>query len=110
MTLRAARSLHLISVATRGLRCLAQVMHGVLKLKLEAVLLQWEPTLFEHPRLAIRMILSGSTESALAMLGLECSTFVAINKGTHKRDELMPWGDESMPSVLDANRGTSRPG
>ena len=55
------------------------------------------------------MILSGSVESALAMLGLECSTFVSINKGTHKRDELMPWGDMNMPSVMDANMGTSRP-
>ena len=64
----------------------------------------------EQLRLAIQMILSGDPEGALAVLGVECSIFVAINKGTHKRDELMPFGDCSMPSVIEANKGTSRQG
>ena len=63
-----------------------------------------------QPRLAIAMILAGCPEGALVVLGIECSSFVAINKGTHKRDWLMPFGDTTMPSVADANKGTSRRG
>ena len=54
------------------------------------------------------MVLAGKPEGALLLMGIECSTFVAISKGTHRRDALLPWGDELKPSVVDANVGTSR--
>ena len=56
------------------------------------------------------MALCGCESGALAALGVECSTFVAINKGTSKRDMLNPYGDESKPSVQQANQATSRQG
>ena len=54
------------------------------------------------------MVLSGNPIGALVVMGIECSTFVAINKGSSKRDEFMPWGDTEQQSVTDANMGTSR--
>ena len=54
------------------------------------------------------MILSGSAQGAIAILGIECSTFVGINKGSSKRSELLPWGDWEVDSVSDANEATSR--
>ena len=54
------------------------------------------------------MALCGCDSGALAALGVECSTFVAINKGTSKRDMFNPWGDDSKPSVQQANQATSR--
>ena len=44
----------------------------------------------------------------MAILGIECSTFVPVNKGTSKRDELNPWGNVLAPSVLAANMASSR--
>ena len=54
------------------------------------------------------MILSGSFEGAIAVLGIECSTFVEVNRGCSKRSELLPWGDEEVDSVYEANQSTSR--
>ena len=55
------------------------------------------------------MCLAGSPSTALAILGVECSTFVAINKGTSRRDELNPWGDPiRSPAAAAANKSTSR--
>ena len=54
------------------------------------------------------MILSGSFEGAIAVLGIECSTFVQMNRGTSKRSELLPWGDTTVDSVYEANMATSR--
>ena len=59
-------------------------------------------------RLAILMALNGSVDGALAMLGLECSTFVAINRGTSGRSEVVPLGRPNVPSVVSANQATSR--
>ena len=59
-------------------------------------------------RLAVMMALSGNAQGALGILGIECSTFVSINRGTSKRDELFPWGNTSAPSVASANKATSR--
>ena len=58
-------------------------------------------------RLAILMALNGSMDGALAMLGLECSTFVAMNRGTG-RSEVVPLGRPNVPSVVSANQATSR--
>ena len=60
-------------------------------------------------RLAVLMALNGSKLGALVALGIECSTFVAINKGTSKRDAFNGWGNPLMPSVAAANKATSRP-
>ena len=61
-----------------------------------------------QPRLAVLMVLSGSPEKAIAVLGVECSTFVQINRGTSKRSEVLPWGDLEVESVSEANEATSR--
>ena len=61
-------------------------------------------------RLAVLMILAGNPEGALGALGIECGTYVSINRGTSKRSCFNGWGDTSMPSVAFANLGTSRPG
>ncbi|CAE7814559.1 unnamed protein product [Symbiodinium sp. CCMP2592] len=58
--------------------------------------------------LAVLMVLSGSVEGAIAVLGIECSTFVEVNRGSSKRSELLPWGDEEVSSVYEANQATSR--
>ncbi|CAE7206912.1 unnamed protein product [Symbiodinium natans] len=58
--------------------------------------------------LAVMMILSGSPAGAISMLGIECSTFVSMSRGSTKRDELNPWGNVSAPSVAAANKATSR--
>ena len=55
------------------------------------------------------MALAGSPEGAIAVVGIECSTFVSMNKGTSKRDELNPLGDTNLPSVEQANMATTRP-
>ena len=54
------------------------------------------------------MILSGSPKGALAIMGIECSTFVAINRGTSQRSQFMPYGNIHAPSVAAANMATSR--
>ena len=61
-------------------------------------------------RLAVQMIMAGDARGALLMMGIECSTFVAINKGTHRRDALLPEGDTTKRSVQEANLATSRLG
>ena len=61
-----------------------------------------------YPRLAVALCLCGSPEGAIAVLGVECSTFVSINKGTNRRDAVNPWGNIAAPSVASANKSTSR--
>ena len=61
-----------------------------------------------QPRLAVLMVLSGSLSGALAILGVECSTFVFMNQGRSKRTELNPWGGPAVDSVHEANQSTSR--
>ena len=54
--------------------------------------------------------MNGNPAGAMAVLGIECSTFVSINRGTSWRDELNPWGNPGAPSVQAANMSTSRQG
>ena len=57
------------------------------------------------------MALSGDVDyGALAALGIECSTYVSINRGTSGRDALFPYGNTAHKSVRDANTATSRQG
>lgn len=42
-------------------------------------------------------------EDALAVLGLPCTSYVYINKGTHGRAEDKPYGREELKYVSDSN-------
>ena len=61
-------------------------------------------------RLAVLLALNGNPPGAMVVLGIECSTFVSINRGTSWRDDLNPWGNPGAPSVQAANMSTSRQG
>ena len=50
-----------------------------------------------------------NTVGATIVMGIECSTYVLINRGTSKRSHLLPMGNTAMPSVACANMFTSRP-
>lgn len=60
------------------------------------------------PRLAIRMILSGSWADLAAMLAPVCSSFCAANQGTAARDLLNGWGNFFHPSISRGNKLMSR--
>ena len=44
----------------------------------------------------------------LAVLAMVCTSFVAINKGTNKRETWSPLGDQNVPSVVRGNIFASR--
>ena len=85
------------------LNCKSHVAHAPARVSL--LLYTWSHGVL---RLAVMMILSGSPAGAISMLGIECSTFVSMSRGSTKRDELNPWGNVSAPSVAAANKATSR--
>ena len=58
--------------------------------------------------LAIATILNCSCNEFLVMLGICCSSWVSMNKGTSQRDWLTPMGDPSKPSVRQSNLMVSR--
>ena len=60
------------------------------------------------PRLAIRMILSGSWADLAAMLAPVCSSFCTANQGTAARDLLNGWGNFFHPSISRGNKLMSR--
>jgi len=60
-------------------------------------------------RLAIMLVLSATSAAALlATLGVLCSSWVSINRGTSKRTWLNPEGDCTYTSVLRSNMLTAR--
>ena len=60
-------------------------------------------------RLAIMLVLSANSAAALlATLGVLCSSWVAINRGTSKRTWLNPEGDCTYMSVIRSNMLTAR--
>ena len=59
-------------------------------------------------RLAVVCVLNCRMDNFLVVLGLLCRSFVAINKGTNKRETWAPLGDESAPSVAEGNKLCSR--
>ena len=63
-----------------------------------------------HSRLAVGTILNGKWGDLLCVLGVVCSTWVAVNKGTSRRSEVLPMGDPSRPSVRESNLMVSRTG
>lgn len=67
---------------------------------------------FEPPwmklRLALITILNCRMDECLVLIGLLCSSFVAINRGTNKRYPFSPLGDESYEGVRTGNMLTTR--
>ena len=61
-------------------------------------------------RLAIKAILESKFERLLALVGLVCSSFVVVNQGTARRDELNPMGDLGQITVRTANLLAARRG
>lgn len=59
-------------------------------------------------RLILLSILNCRFENLLALAGVVCSTWVAVNAGTSQRDVLSPMGCITYPSVSAANRMVSR--
>lgn len=59
-------------------------------------------------RLALVTILNGKMDGFLCLIGLLCSSFVAINRATNRRFPFQPLGNESIPSVRQGNELTSR--
>lgn len=59
-------------------------------------------------RLALVVLLNAKLDSHVCLIGLLCSSFVAINRGTNKRYPHAPLGDESCKSVQVGNCLCSR--
>jgi len=64
----------------------------------------------DAPRLAFVVILQCVPGQFVVLLGVVCSTWVAINAGTSRRNFLCPMGNESVPSVARANIMVARTG
>ena len=54
-------------------------------------------------RLALTCILNAKMDHHLCVLAMVCTTFVAINKGTNKREPWSPLGNTLVPSVAKGN-------
>ena len=61
-----------------------------------------------EPRLAMTCLLNAKPGDAIVVIGVVCSSFVAVNAGTHKRNPLNPLGDTSIPAVRLGNELVSR--
>lgn len=66
------------------------------------------PTYSHHLRLALLTILNCQMDNCLVLVGLLCSSFVSINRGTNRRFPFAPLGNEQAPSVRTGNMLTSR--
>ena len=60
------------------------------------------------PRLALILCLQGRWDTCLAMLATQCSAWIGVNSGTHKRTVLTPRGDITQPSVSRSNKQVAR--
>lgn len=58
--------------------------------------------------LALVTVLNIKMDQSLVVIGLLCSSFVAINRGTNRRFPFAPLGDERMSGVQEGNCLTSR--
>ncbi|CAJ1435105.1 unnamed protein product [Effrenium voratum] len=58
--------------------------------------------------LALVTVLKSKPDECLCVIGLDCSSFVTINAGTHCRTPITPLGDESVAHVRRGNRLASR--
>ncbi|CAK9008773.1 unnamed protein product [Durusdinium trenchii] len=58
--------------------------------------------------LALTCILNGKTDNFLCLVGMVCSSFVTINKGTNKRYPYDALGDHAVSSVSQGNQLATR--
>lgn len=63
---------------------------------------------FHYVRLALTCILNGKTDNFLCLVGMVCSSFVTINKGTNKRYPYDALGDHAVSSVSQGNQLATR--
>ena len=61
-----------------------------------------------HPSLALLTILNMKFDASFCVIGLLCSSFVAINQATHCRAPWFPLGDTGKPHVALGNLLASR--
>ena len=54
------------------------------------------------------MILGGHPGKLVAMLGVVCSSWTIVNRGTAKRDMLVPYGQNCYLSVRRGNKMVAR--
>ena len=59
-------------------------------------------------RLAVLMVLSANPHGALIPIGVECSSFVFMSRGSTRRSSLTPMGFGYLKCVAAANMYTSR--
>ena len=62
----------------------------------------------QNPRLALATILCGKPGNFLVVIGLVCSSFVAISSGTHRRAPWDPLGQTHIPMVKMGNELAAR--
>ncbi len=55
------------------------------------------------------LILSGNDAGVIVTMGVLCSSWIAMNRGTSKRTWLNPHGDTTARSVILSNMLTARP-
>ena len=55
------------------------------------------------PRLCIWMVLMGAEDDFLLVMALVCRSFCGINRGTHKRDALTPYGNCALDYVAQGS-------
>ena len=58
---------------------------------------------YVHIRLAMTAILNAREDSYVAVFAVVCTSFTAVNVGTHKRSPLNPEGDVSLGYVRTGN-------
>ena len=66
------------------------------------------PKSLDQLRLVLLAIMNAKFDSFLCLIGLVCSSWVTISKGTHYRAPWFPLGREHIQFVFDGNRMTSR--
>ena len=59
-------------------------------------------------RLHCALIMQSKPEDMILLLGICCSTYVAVNRGTNKRCIFLPRGNPVAMSVYRANKLTGR--
>lgn len=66
--------------------------------------------LLSHLRLACTLVMQGRWEQFVGLVGICCSTFIAMSRGSTHRSEFLPEGCPISVSVYRANKGLVRRG
>ena len=90
------------AILTQHMKLLAQ-FHNLAPIKR---ILQMLPL----SRLALLMVLAAHQDGGVVPLGVECSTYVFMSRGTTKRSVLLPMGYTVLPKIAAANMYASRKG